>query len=82
MSFVENDDSIPPNVPPDDSSAKSGSSDESIEMTLGGSRKAIDRMIHLLHKANIIAGGDWSRPIAVKNSVKFISVASRKIQVD
>ncbi|MFQ3636996.1 MAG: hypothetical protein SNJ57_14315 [Cyanobacteriota bacterium] len=51
-------------------------------MTLIASREAVNRMILLLHRRNIIAGSEWSRPIAIKNSTDVISVASRVIQID
>ena len=68
--------------PPIDNSAQSSSSEESVKMTLTGSFRAVDRMIGLLHRHNIIAGSEWSRPVPIKNSNEVISVASRMIQVD
>lgn len=82
MSFVESGGANPPAEPPADFSFGSSSSEEPVKMTLTGPRRAVDRMIHLLHRSNIIAGSDWSRPIAIKNSTEVISVASRMIQIN
>lgn len=68
--------------PPMDSSAQFSSNEEPVKMTLTASRQAVDRLILLLHNRNIIAGNEWSRPIAIKNSTEVISVSSRMIQVD
>jgi hypothetical protein len=78
MSFVEGGGFSPPTDPPADFSSGLPA-EEPVKMTLTGSRGAVDRMILLLHNRNIIAGSDWSRPIAIKNSMEVISVASRMI---
>lgn len=82
MSFIENGGFNPPADPPADFSANRFPSEEPVKMTLTASRQAVNRMILLLHSHNIIAGSDWSRPIAIQNSSEVISVASRMIQVD
>jgi hypothetical protein len=82
MSFVESGGVNPPTDPPANFSGTSSPNEEPIKMTLTASRQAVDRMILLLHNRNIIAGSDWSRPIAIKNSTEVISVASRMIQID
>ena len=82
MSFVENGGVNPPTNPPADFSANRSPSEEPVKLTLAASRQAVDRMILLLHNRNIIAGSEWSRPIAIKNSTEVISVASRMIQID
>jgi hypothetical protein len=83
MSFVEIGGSNPPADPPVNFSDVLWSpSEEPVKITLTASRKAVDRMIQLLHRHNIIAGSEWSRPITIKNSTEVISVASRMIQVD
>ncbi|OUC12299.1 MAG: hypothetical protein B0A82_23220 [Alkalinema sp. CACIAM 70d] len=82
MNFVENGGVNPPTNPPANFSANHSPSEEPVKLTIAASRQAVDRMILLLHKCNIIAGSEWSRPIAIKNSTEVISVASRMIQVD
>lgn len=82
MSFVESGGINPPADPPADFSIHSQPDEEPIKITLTASRQAVKRMILLLHNHNIIAGSDWSRPIAIKNSTEVISVASRMIRVD
>ena len=82
MSFVENGGVNPPADPPVDFFANSSPKEEPVKMTLTASRQAVDRMILLLHNRNIIAGSEWSRLIAIKNSTEVISVASRMIQID
>lgn len=82
MSFVENGGANPPADPPADFSADSQPNEESIKITLTASRKAVKRMILLLHNHNVIAGSEWSRPIAIKNSTEVISIASRMIRTD
>ncbi|WNZ26284.1 hypothetical protein HJG54_27995 [Leptolyngbya sp. NK1-12] len=81
MSFVESGGFTPPTDPPANFS-NSLPNEEPVKMTLTASRQAVDRMILLLHNRNIIAGSEWSRPIAIKNSTEVISVASRMIQID
>ncbi|WP_416674135.1 hypothetical protein [Egbenema bharatensis] len=82
MSFVENGGFIPPADPPADFSANHSFNEEPVKITLTASREAVDRMILLLHSRNIIAGSEWSRPIAIKNSTEVVSVASRMIQIN
>lgn len=82
MSFVENGGVNPPTDPPADFSASSQPNEEQIKITLTASRRAVKRMILLLHNHNIISGSDWSRPVAIKNSTEVVSVASRVIRVD
>lgn len=82
MGFVEDGGFSPPTDPPANFSVNSSPNEEPIKMTLMASRQAIDRMILLLHSRNIIAGSEWSRPIAIKNSTEVISVAIRMIQID
>ncbi len=82
MSFVENGGVNPPADPPANFSDSRSSNEEPIKMTLTASRQAVERMILLLHNRNIIAGSEWSRPIAIKNSTEVISVASRMIQIN
>lgn len=82
MSFVESGGFSPPTDPPANFSTYSSPNEEPVKVTLTASRQAVDRMILLLHNRNIIAGSEWSRPIAIKNSTEVISVASRMIQID
>lgn len=80
MSFVEDGGfSPPPDLPANFSLPPS--SDEPVKMTLMGSRRAVDRMIHLMHKHNIISGSEWSRPIPLKDSREVIRVVSRMITI-
>lgn len=81
MSFIEDGGFVPPQDPPVNF-FQTPSNDESIKMTLMGSRRAVDRMIHLMHKQNIVAGSEWSRPIAIKNSHEVICVVDRMIAID
>lgn len=82
MSFVENGGGNPPTDPPVDFFVNLSPNEEIVKITLTASRQAIERMMLLLHNRNIIAGGEWSRLIAIKNSSEVISVASRMIQID
>jgi hypothetical protein len=82
MSFVESGGVIPPSNPPADFSAPRSSNEEPVKMTLIASRQAVERMILLLHNRNIIAGSEWSRPVAIKNSPEVISVTSRMIAIN
>ena len=80
--FIDRDSIGDSDQPPVDSCAQCSSNEEPVKMTLTASRQAVDRMILLLHNCNIIAGNEWSRPIAIKNSTEVIRVSSRMIQVD
>lgn len=82
MSFVEDGGFQPPIDPPADFSGNSSSNEEPVKMALTGSRKAVARMIHLIHRANIISGSEWSKPLATKTDNEVISVANRMIRVD
>lgn len=82
MSFVENGGFDPPTNPPANFSSEASSNDELVKMALTISQQGIERMIHLLHRQNIISGSEWSRPVEIKNTGEFISVASRKIHID
>ena len=79
MSFVESGGVSPPTDPPANFASGSSMDEEPVKMTLTASRQAVERMILLLHSRNIIAGSDWSRPVAIKNSTEVIRVASRTI---
>ena len=79
--FVDKNASGDAGSPPADNAAQP-SKDESVKMSLTGIQKAVDRMVHLLHRHNIIDAGAWSRPIAIRNSNEVIRVADRKIQID
>ena len=80
--FIDRDSSNDSGQLPEDNFAQSSSSEESVKMTLTGTRKAVDRMIGLLHRHNIISGSEWSRPVPFKNSNEVISVASPAIHVE
>ena len=80
--FIDRSSSGDSDQPPVDSFARFSPNEEPVKMTLTASRQAVDRMILLLHNRNIIAGSEWSRPIAIKNSTEVISVASRMMQID
>jgi len=80
--LIDKDSSNDAGFPPSDDFAQTSYSEEPVKMTLTGPRRGVDRMIHLLHRDNIIAGSDWSRPIPIKNSNEVIRVASRMIQLD
>ena len=77
--FIDRGDSGDSGQPPVNSSAQSSSKDEPVKMALTGSRRAVERMIHLLHRQNIIAGSEWSRPAEIKNTGEVVSVACRRI---
>jgi hypothetical protein len=80
--FIDRDSSSDSGQPPGDNFARSFPSEEPVKMTLTGTRRAVDRMVGLLHRHNIISGSEWSRPVPFRNSNEVISVASRAIQVD
>ncbi len=80
--FIDKNASGDSGCPPADSAAQSSSNEESVKMTVIGIQKAVDRMVHLLHRHNIIAASDWSRPIAIKNTNEVMRVADRKIHID
>ncbi len=80
--FVDRDSTDDAGQPPEGDTNQSSQSEEPVKMTLTGTRRAVDRMIGLLHRGNIISGSEWSRPVPFKNSSEVISVASRAIQVN
>jgi len=80
--FIDRDSLSDAGQPPESNSVQSSSREEPVKMTLTGTRKAVDRMVGLLHRYNIISGSEWSRPVPFRNSNEVISVASRMIQVD
>lgn len=80
--FIDRDSSNDAGQPPEIDASQSSPSEEPVKMTLTGTRRAVDRMVGLLHRYNIISGSEWSRPVPFKNSNEVISVASRAIQVD
>ncbi|MGF1493926.1 MAG: hypothetical protein ACFBSC_16030 [Microcoleaceae cyanobacterium] len=75
--FIEKDSSSNSGQPPASSSPESKPNPEPVRITLTGSRRAVKKMIQLLHQANIILGSDWSNAVAIKNSSEVIHVALR-----
>ena len=82
MSFVDNGNPDSPIHPPVDHGGDSSAGGEPIKLTLTGSRRAVQRMIHLLHRANIISGSAWSRPTLARHAGEVMSVAVRHISID
>jgi len=80
--FMDREGAIACDQPPDDDFSRSVSVEQPVKITLTGTRAAVDRMIGLLHRCNVIGGSEWSRPVPFRNSNEVISVASRSIQVD
>ncbi len=80
--FIDSNSSSDAGQPPESGAMQSSPSEEPVKMTLTGTRRAVDRMVGLLHRCNIISGSEWSRPVPFRNSNEVISVASRAIQVD
>jgi hypothetical protein len=80
--FIDRDSSDDSGQPPESNAAQSSPTEEPVKMTLTGTRRTVDRMVGLLHRYNIIAGSEWSRPVPFRNSNEVISVASRAIQID
>ena len=80
--FIDRNSSSDSGQPPESNSVQPSLSEEPVKMTLTGTRKAVDRMVGLLHRYNIISGSEWSRPVPFRNSNEVISVASRAIQID
>ena len=80
--FIDRDSSSDASQPPEIIMSQASQSEEPVKMTLTGTRRAVDRMVGLLHKCNIISGSEWSRPVPFRNSNEVISVASRAIQID
>ncbi|MGF1494196.1 MAG: hypothetical protein ACFBSC_17450 [Microcoleaceae cyanobacterium] len=62
-----------------DDSNQSTPQQELVRLTLTGSRQGIERMIQLLHNSKVIAGGEWSNAVSIKNSAEVISVAIRMV---
>jgi hypothetical protein len=48
-----------------------------VNITLSGPAPAVEDMIHLLHRLNVIGASDWSPIVAQRNSPIVIRVASR-----
>ncbi len=48
-----------------------------INITLSGQAPAVEAMIHLLHRLNVIAASEWSPIVPLRNSPIVIRVASR-----
>ncbi|HEY9628247.1 MAG TPA: hypothetical protein V6C84_13185 [Coleofasciculaceae cyanobacterium] len=80
--FIDRDSLSDAGQPPEGGTSQSSPSEEPVKMTLTGTRRAVDRMVGLLHRYNIISGSEWSRPVPFRNSNEVISVASRAIQID
>lgn len=80
--FIDRESSSDASQTPESHAYPSSRNEESVKMTLTGTRRSVDCMVKLLHWHNIIAGSEWSRPVPFKHSNEVISVASRAIQVD
>ncbi len=63
--FIDKDSSNDSGQPPRSNSAQSSSSEEPVKITLVGTRRAVDRMIGLLHRYNIISGSEVEPPSCV-----------------
>ncbi len=48
-----------------------------VNITLSGQAHAVEAMIHLLHRLNVIAASEWSPPVALRNSPIVMRVAAR-----
>ncbi|MGF1495100.1 MAG: hypothetical protein ACFBSC_22185 [Microcoleaceae cyanobacterium] len=62
--FIENDASGNSGQPPASNRFPQGSPHfEPVRITLSGSRRAVLKMIHLLHCNNVMLGSEWSNAI-------------------
>ncbi len=48
-----------------------------VNLTLSGQPHAVEAMIHLLHRLNVIAASEWSPPVALRDSPLVLRVAAR-----
>ena len=48
-----------------------------VNIHLSGHAPAVEAMVHLLHRLNVIAASDWSQIIPLRDSPMVIRVASR-----
>jgi hypothetical protein len=48
-----------------------------VNITLSGQSHAVEAMIHLLHRLNVIAASEWSPPVAMRDAPIVIRVAAR-----
>ncbi len=48
-----------------------------VNITLSGQAHAVEAMVHLLHRLNVIAASEWSPPVALRDSPIVLRVAAR-----
>ncbi len=48
-----------------------------VNITLSGQPHAVEAMVHLLHRLNVIAASEWSPVVALRDSPIVMRVASR-----
>jgi hypothetical protein len=48
-----------------------------VNITLSGQAHAVEAMIHLLHRLNVIAASEWSPPVAMRDAPIVMRVAAR-----
>jgi hypothetical protein len=48
-----------------------------VNITLSGQAPAVEAMIHLLHRLNVIAASEWSQIVPLRDSPIVMRVASR-----
>ncbi len=48
-----------------------------VNITLSGQAHAVEAMIHLLHRLNVIAASEWTPAVALRDSPMVIRVAGR-----
>ena len=48
-----------------------------VNVHLSGQAPAVEAMIHLLHRLNVIAASEWSPAVPLRNSAIVIRVAAR-----
>ena len=51
-----------------------------LNITLTGPAPAVEAMVHLLHRLNVIAASEWSPIVGRRDSPMVIRVASRGMQ--
>jgi hypothetical protein len=48
-----------------------------VNIALSGQPHAVEAMIHLLHRLNVIAASEWSPPVAMRDAPIVMRVAAR-----
>ena len=62
---------------PNPSRDRASDTSDWVNITLSGPASAVESMIHLLHRLNVIGASEWSPIVALRDSPIVMRVASR-----